>query len=276
MSSIQDRSTIFGYDLSLDPAEVAATLTRATPWLDANLRNASDPSARVKGLTWNVGDVAAHLAATAHDYRNIAEGGAPFPVSVPQRQSNIDAGLARSSERRPAALADRIRDDLEALAAVVVSSRPDQAVNWYSGTSATPAFLGATVLGEVLVHGWDIATASHGDTRLDPSGCRFGVLAAAAASTLVLTAKGKTVSAALEYRIRGYQSIGVELSKGNAHITTRSMRRPDLWFEGEPEPFVLWMYTRTGVLKPLLNRSIRLGGRRPWRVLAIASWFETA
>jgi uncharacterized protein (TIGR03083 family) len=276
MSSIQDRSAVFGQDLSLDPAEVAAALMRATPWLDANLRRVSDPWARVKGLTWNVGEVAAHLAAAAHDYRTLAEGGAAFPVSVPERQSIIDAGLARSSERRPATLADRIRDDLEALNAVVGSSRPDQAVNWYSGTTATPAFLGAAVLGEVLVHGWDIATASHGDTTLDPSGCRFGVLAAAAASTLVLTPKGKSVTADLEYKIRGYESVRVQLINGNTHITTESTRRPDLWFEGDPAPFVLWMYTRTGELKPLLNRSIRIGGRRPWLALAIAKWFDTA
>jgi uncharacterized protein (TIGR03083 family) len=276
MSSIGACSAVFGQNLPLDPTDVAAALTRATPWLDANLRHVSDPSARVKGLTWTVGDVGAHLAAVAHDYRNLAEGGAPFPVSVPERQKVIDAGLARLSERRPAILADRIGDDIEALSAVVGSSRPGQAVNWYSGTTTTPAFLGAAVLGEVLVHGWDIATASHGDTTLDPSGSRFGVLAAAAASTLVLTPKGKNVAAALEFRILGHESIGLELTRGNTHITTQSMRRPDLWFEGEPGPFVLWMYLRTGELKPLLNRSIRLGGRRPWLALTVASWFETA
>ena len=272
MSSIEARSAVFGQDLPLDPAEVAAALTRAVPWLDANLRHVSDPSARVKGQTWNVGDVAAHLAFALDTYRNAAAGGASFPVPFPQRQKWIDAGLARISERRPAILVGRIRDDIEALSAVVGSSRPGQVVNWYSGTPATPAFLGAVVVEEMLVHGWDIATASHGDTTLDPSGSRFGVLVAAAMSTLMLTPKGKTVTADVEFRIRGYESIGTRLANGHAHITTQPMRRPDLWFEGEPGPFVLWMLSRTAVL----NRSIRIGGRRPWLALTAMKWYETA
>ena len=274
MSSIRDRSAVFGPNLSLDPTEIAAALRRAMPWLDANLRHVTDPSARVKDLTWNVGDVAAHVAAVLGDYRNLAEGGPPFGVTAPECQRVIDAGLARVSERRPPILADRIRDDIEALAGVVASSRPEQTVNWYAGTTATPAFLGAIVLGEVLIHGWDIATTSHGNTTLDPIGSRFGVLAAAAVCVLVLTPKGKTVTADLEFRIRGYESIGLRLADGHAQITTQPTGRPDVWFEGAPAPFVLWMYLRTGELKPFLNRSVRIGGRRPWRALAIAKWFE--
>jgi uncharacterized protein (TIGR03083 family) len=276
MSSIRDCSTVFGPNLSLDPTDVAAALTHATPWLDANLRHVDDPSVSVRGLTWSVGDVAAHVAAMAHDYRGLAEGAAPLPVPVSERQRGIDAGLARSSERRPSILADGIRHDIEAFTAVVASSRPDHTVNWYSGTTASPAFLGAAVLGELLVHGWDIATTLHGNTTLDPSGCRYGALAMAAASILVLTPKGKTVTADIEYRPLGYEPLGVQLANGHAQITTQSMRRPDVWFAGEPTPFLLWMYQRTGELKPFLNRSIRVGGRRPWRALTMAKWFETA
>ena len=137
MSSIEARSAVFGQDLPLDPAEVAAALTRAAPWLYTNLRHVSDPSARVKRQTWNVGDVAAHLTVVLDTYRDAAEGGASFPVPFSQRQEWIDAGLARISERRPAILVGRIRDDIEALSAVVGSSRPGQVVNWYSGTPAT-------------------------------------------------------------------------------------------------------------------------------------------
>jgi uncharacterized protein (TIGR03083 family) len=276
VSSIRDRSTVFGHNVTTDAAEVASALRRTTRWLDSNLRRVADPSARVKGLTWNVGDVVAHIAAVASDYRNLAEGGEPYSAAFPQRQTVIDAGLARSSERRPGILADRIRDDIEALTAVVASSPPERTVNWYPGTAATPAFLGAVVLGELLVHGWDIAKTGHGDTTLDPSGSRFGVLAAAAASILLLTPKGRTVTADLEFRIRGYESIGLRLADGHAQIAAQPMPRPDLWFEGAPGPFVLWMYQRTGELKPFLDRSIRIGGRRPWIALTVAKWFETA
>jgi uncharacterized protein (TIGR03083 family) len=266
---------VFGPNLSLDPREVAAALTRAGPWLDANLRHVSQPSAQVRSLTWTVGDVAAHVAAVLEDYRSFAEGGAPYGVTAPECQRVIDAGLARVSERQPLMLADRIRDNIESLAAVVASSRPRQTVNWYLGTTATPAFLGAIVLGELLVHGCDIATTSNGDTTLDPIGSRFGMLAAAATCVLVLTPKGKTVTADLDFRIRGYETIRLRLDNGHAQIMTQPTGRPDVWFEGAPGPFLLWMHERSGELKPFLNRSIRIGGRRPWRAFAVAKWIET-
>ena len=80
------------------------------------------------------------------------------------------------------------------------------------------------------------------------------------------------MTADVEFRIRGYESIGTRLANGHAHITTQPMRRPDLWFAGEPGPFVLWMLSRTAVL----NRNIRIGGRRPWLALTAMKWYETA
>jgi uncharacterized protein (TIGR03083 family) len=275
VSSIRDCGTIFGQDLSLHPPEVAAALTRVTPWLDANLRHVADPGARVKGLLWNVGDVAAHVAALLEDYRGIAEGGAPLGAPATQRQRIVDAGLVRVSERRPPVLADRIGDDIGTLARVVASSRSEQKMNWYAGTAVTPALLGAVVLGEVLVHGWDIATASHGDTTLDPAASHMGVVAAAAVCDLLLSPKGKTVTSDIEFRIRGYESIGLRIGDGHVRIVQEPMRRPDLWFAGAPGPFLLWTYLRTGTLGPFVKRSIHVGGRRPWRALAVAKWFET-
>jgi hypothetical protein len=148
-------------------------------------------------------------------------------------------------------------------------------LNWYSGITATPALLGAVVLGEVMVHGWDIANASQGDTALDPTASYLGVLAAAAVCDLLLTPKGKFVTADIEFRIWGYESIGLRISNGHVRVEQQPMRRPDLCFTGAPQPFLLWTYLRTGNLAPFLNRSIRIGGRRPWRALDVAKWFET-
>jgi uncharacterized protein (TIGR03083 family) len=260
--------------IPLDPREVGGALRRSTAQLEKILSAAGDPARPVKGLTWSVGEVAAHLAALAQDYRGHAEGGPGYPVPVARRSEVIEAGLARVSERDPRLLVEGVSDDLDAIADAVSKSTTDTVSRWYAEAQITLPLLGAIVAGEVLVHGWDIANSTGGVTVLDSDACRFALLATVAITPLFVTAKGATVDATLEFRIRGHEPVSLRLANGTAATTPGGTDRPDLWFAGEPAPFLLWYHARTGQLRPFLNRSIRLGGRRPWLMLRTSQWFE--
>jgi uncharacterized protein (TIGR03083 family) len=260
--------------IPLDPREVSGALRRSTAQLERLLGAAGDPARPVRGLTWSVGEVAAHLAAVAQDYRMHVEGGPGYPVPVARRSEVIEAGLARISERDPRQLVVRIRDDLDAIADAVSKGTSDAVSRWYAEAQITLPLLGAIVVGEVLVHGWDIAHSTGGITTLDPDASRFALLATVAITPLFVTARGATADATLEFRIRGHETVTLRLANGTATTTPGGNDRPDLWFAGEPAPFLLWYHARTGQLRPFLNRSIRFGGRRPWLMLRTSEWFE--
>lgn len=258
----------------LTSSEVADALRRVTPWLQANLRQATDPTRPARGLTWTVGDVAAHVAALSHTYRELIEGGHAFALPVARRHEVIADAMRAVPERNPSHLSHRITADLTAIADIIEAKADGELGNWYAGTRLALASLAGLVLGEVLVHGWDIAITIDGDSTLDSNASRLASLAALAPTPLLLSESGRHAVFSVAFCIRGHGTTTLCFDRGNATVVVDSPLRADVSFAGAADRLLLWSYGRSGQLRPFLNGSVRVGGRRPWLVLRIPRWFE--
>ena len=258
----------------LRSSEVADALRRVTPWFQGNLRRVRDPAQPVRRLTWTVCEVATHVAALSRTYRELITGGPAFVLPVARRHEVIADAMRAVPERDLAVLNARITGDLADIADAIDASPDGELGNWYAGTRLALTCLAGLVLGEVLVHGWDIASTTDGDTTLEPNASRLASLAALAPTPLLLNQRGRSAVFNVSFRILGHGSTTLRFDKGDAEIVVDSPNRADVSFSADADRLLLWSYGRSGQLRPFLNRSVRLGGRRPWLILRIPQWFE--
>jgi uncharacterized protein (TIGR03083 family) len=109
---------------------------------------------RVPWMEWTVGDVVAHLVIITR--RMYAD---PRRSQAPEETTRLNAlGLAEVAERDPQKLADQIAEGLSiGLTRAWPKVADDVRVPFHAGTCVTIAGAAGIVLGEFLIHGFDIA-----------------------------------------------------------------------------------------------------------------------
>lgn len=139
------------------PALMAALATSAARF-GSLLRSldAADAACPVPWLTWTVGDTAAHVLTVVR--RAISD----------RRRSTSPADLAELNarclhevpDRAPATIADLLAVDTHTMLSHIFPRVPDaQPVPFHAGVTTTFLNAAAVILGEIVVHGYDIAGA---------------------------------------------------------------------------------------------------------------------
>lgn len=141
--------------------QVIAAIERANADLGEVLRSLEpDEAARpVDGLDWNVADVTAHvLTVVRRGYRDRRRS------STVAETAELNAiCLEEVIEREPKALADMLAEELPLSLGVWRKVGPHVEFPFHGGLTTTMVPAAAMVLGEFLVHGWDVAHATGRD-----------------------------------------------------------------------------------------------------------------
>ena len=129
------------------------------------------------GSDWSVGDVVTHLAAGVDAYGRYLTGD-PTPLldvsDLPGgslRSSNA-AVLARETDRDPARLTARLSRGIDRVVAEAAGRDLDERVPWHGRDERLRTMLGAA-LGELLVHGSDLAHAAGAPWDIDAADARL-------------------------------------------------------------------------------------------------------
>lgn len=265
------RARVVAADLEATREAVARNARRVAEMLRCD----ADPAAPVPGLDWTVGEVAAHLVTALRGYREMLLGAYDVaaaravaePGALPGEVGRVLSAkfLADDTERDPFTLAD----DLVGAADRLLEATADADVqHWFpiwTGYDMDLSAVTSAMLGELLVHGLDVA---RGLGRPWPiAGDDARLVHAGVADLLphyVDSAATKGVRVGIEVRIRGGPRYVVRIDDGSAHIEATPSRPVDCWISAEPVTFLLVNFGRIGRVRPMLTGKVIAGGRRPW------------
>jgi uncharacterized protein (TIGR03083 family) len=253
-------------------------LRRAAARTAQLLRSIPDPDAPVRGLEWNVGQTAAHLVTEMRTYAQLAAGSVTarrildqltLPPEPLPGQINAAANawaLQRETERSPGRLAEQLEAATEQFIEAAMFLTPDHDVPVTNGTTMTPSVMTATLLGEQLIHGLDIARAqstpwpvSHADALL----VLAGTLTQAPAYLNHRAAR--FLDRTYEIRFRSGPCYHFTIRRGAAAVTAATPDTlPECVITADPVAFLLLGYGRSSRIAPILRGQMTASGRRPW------------
>jgi uncharacterized protein (TIGR03083 family) len=238
------------------------------------LRSGLDGAQQVKGLSWTIRDLAAHLASGSVAYREMAEG-EPSPYeSFDRRSETNQQRLEIETTQDLDVMADQIDAEIARMLAAV-GSRADDVVTWHGGQSLpVSAFLGSMV-GELLLHGCDLAGTLGQKWPIERRDALPVVDLLIAVTPLIVDARaGRNVTATYEVRFRGYDTATFAFDKGALAVTRGPATRADVRMSVDPAAFLRVAYKRSGLAVPILTGRAVAWGRRPWLALSFPGLFQ--
>jgi uncharacterized protein (TIGR03083 family) len=238
------------------------------------LRSGLDGTQQVKGLSWTIRDLAAHLASGSAAYRQMAEGEASPYESFERRGETNQQRLEVETSDDLDVLADQIDAEI-ALMLAAVGTRADDVVSWHGGVSLpVTAFLGS-VVGEFLFHGCDLAGTLGQKWPIDRRDALPVVDLLIAVTPMVVDPEtSRDVTATYELRFRGYDTVTFAFDNGALNVRAGAATRADVRMSLDPAAFVRVAYKRAGLAVPILTGRATAWGRRPWLALSFPGLFQ--
>jgi uncharacterized protein (TIGR03083 family) len=226
---------------------------------------------------WSASDVAAHVATTMELNVELACGMGSPVSTVEKVPAWSQSALENVVDRTPQALVERIQGAVRELTKTVSSSDGNLRVPWHTGLLVPVSTLPALMVGEAMIHGYDIARAHshrwHIPTERAETILR-GVLQGIPPHFLPERSVG--LRARFEIRLRGTQTRALfSIADGQLQIAEPNGARADCYISGEPTALLLLLYGRTGPLRPTLAGRVVAWGRRPWLALRFPHIFRS-
>lgn len=135
------------------------------------VEDVADTSIPIPGSVWSVREAAVHTAGGGHLFAAMARGDAsPVPERLDKEylDGRMRSLIADNPETDPKKLADQIRDGYAAFLEATTVAPADQPVAYHAGLRSTLCRVASIVLGEPVLHGYDIAAAVGVPWPIDP------------------------------------------------------------------------------------------------------------
>ena len=124
----------------------------------------------IPGSAWTARDATVHLAGSHHRHLGYVSGDTLPAVTLDKEllDARTRGQIAENAEADPKMLAEQIRDGFAELLAVTAPVPADRPIAYHAGLTPNLAELTCVLLGEYLLHGYDVATALRLPWPIDP------------------------------------------------------------------------------------------------------------
>jgi uncharacterized protein (TIGR03083 family) len=252
-------------DLDLIADELEAAGARFADALAA----VPDPSAQAGTLDWSVHQLGAHAATGVEAYGQMLRGQPSFLTSLGDRTALGAAKLAEEADTPVAELVARIRSGSEDAAATLRKAAPGDRLPFYEHELAIGA-MGGLLLAELLVHGVDLA-----GIPIPPRAAAVAALTVPTVLPHIVIAGARPAHTSIAFVARGHGEVVVDIDPAQARVREVSGGKVDARLSAEPVDLLLVAYQRVSPLRPMLRRRLSITGRRPWRLRALSTRFES-
>jgi uncharacterized protein (TIGR03083 family) len=237
------------------------------------MRSSCHPEANAIG-TWNVGETANHLAHCYSSFIGAFEGtfdAAPGDVD----RHNAEA-LAEDPERDLDVLAERVEKEARRYIDMASAFAADQPVDFFTGMRVPASAVTATLLGEALVHGQDIATAEGLPWPIEPEHALLTMHGLVPMLPHFLNASGAAgLRAGYEIRLTGSDSQFWYFDDGTLTVEETEVGPVGCRIAADPATWLLMSYNRIGPTLPTISGKVRVWGRHPWLATRLRGVFKT-
>ncbi len=229
------------------------------------LRTIEDGSTRVPRLTWSVAEVGAHVLSSLRGYRNGVIGGAPAWSATPHGQNENDALLGLAPERDPVTLAAAVSEAGQSFRDAC-RERTGETLRWHGGVEAPWVGVVGASAGDIMVHGWDIATACGQPWPIAAADAGLYLASSVYVTPFMVdTAKAAGFTATFEFKVRGGAATTFRFDHGSLTVSPGRPARADCRVVVEPVTYTLSVVMgRIPQWRPILTGKMLAYGRRPW------------
>jgi uncharacterized protein (TIGR03083 family) len=260
--------------------EISAMLRDQARRVADLIRQVPDPAAPVPGLQWTVAETAVHTVSELRDYARFAAGETVLTtVDGGAAAAGLDDGSAGAAVVNAAAnarqlaawpdrdlgeIADAVLPAVEEFLTAAATRAPDDRVTISNGLSVTISTLAPTLLGELVVHGFDIARAAH---RPWPIGRPEALAVIAGVMTMlpdyVDRERSRNLHVSYEVRLRGGPRYRIAINAGAARVSGPGTP-VDCVITADPVAFLLVGFGRVSQWGQILRGRLVAAGRKPW------------
>jgi uncharacterized protein (TIGR03083 family) len=146
-----------GSGLSIDRASALAATRTAGDRTAEVIAAIRDPKAPTRGLGWTLGETAAHVIANVRSHRAWLRGAGKIDYGVADLAEVNRRAIDELDERDPARLAELLRAENQAYLRAAGDQAPGATVPAEVGPALLVEVMTCVYLGELLVHGFDLA-----------------------------------------------------------------------------------------------------------------------
>jgi uncharacterized protein (TIGR03083 family) len=225
-----------------------------------------DPLALAPDSPWTVRDFAAHLVVGGAVFTDIAQG-VPSPIESFEptyHKAYCTRRNADITETDPGKLSRLFVDAMEGFLDATSDSPGDTPVIIHGQNPFTVAGLAGVLLGEELLHGYDIATAIGRPWPIDPAATQLVLGAYAPAFGFILnpeTTRG--LSAGFGIELRGIGEMTVRFTDGVFGLEDAGAAPVDATISADPVAFLMVGAGRLSRYEAIALGLLSVGGNRP-------------
>ncbi len=249
--------------------DAVEALTRTTHALCDMLAKVRD-DAPIPHMTWTVSQCVAHLVVSNHLYAHqVAGPGARVAIDQTSALNDWSVGLFAGLD--PSSMLEDLRSSTRHFVDVVEAQPSDATFMWWSGARSPVDTAAGILVGERLVHGWDIAQALGTRWTIDPPDADIAMAASVAMMPLLVDDRAAAgMNLVYELKLRGQSAY--ELRFADGALTTRKDRpasRVDCRISGDPVTMLLVGYGRESQWSAVLRGRMWASGRKPWLAMRL-------
>ena len=243
-----------------------AALRAATTRLADLIRPLPDLERPIPDSEWTAREAVAHLVIGLDLYSEIATG-TPSPIegSTPGDYAEFSRRrIADVAETDPAKLAYLLADASDRFRSAVTGPAGDTLVNWHNGIELDLVTLAGLMLGEVVLHGYDIGVAMRRPWPLVPAEVSLILDTCGRLMGLMVDAdrtEGLTVAIGIE--LRGLASFVVRFDDGELSVAPPGEGPVDSTLSADPTAFLLVTSGRMARWPAFALGLYEAGGNRP-------------
>jgi uncharacterized protein (TIGR03083 family) len=260
--------------------ELISAVRAAVDRFSAVANGITDAATPVPGSEWTVGELLAHVAWGAETYLSYIDGGAPPAGDLSDmaggslRATNA-ARLREEPERDPRVLSARAATAMGRFLDLASERDLDELVQWHDRDEPLRASL-AVGLGEILLHGYDLAAAAKAPWPLTRHDATLIIRNLAPVLPLLVDrSTTKDLTATYDIRLRGDGHIALAFSDGELAAATAAPARADVTISADPVAFLLVAYGRRSQWRAIAAGKLVAWGRRPLLALRLTSYLTT-